>query len=302
MLPLASDAGPGRIVLVDGDLALDDLGWSANRAETLLAHDIVVHCAADTSLGGDEDKRRALNVDGTQRLLRWLARGTPPPGLIHVSTAYVCGARSGPLAEVRAPTGGFNNGYEASKAEAERFVSASRLAAVIARPSIVVGRWADGALSRFDNVYGLIRLGGEGRLRELPAAVHATLDLVPVDHVVGGLVDLIERFGRSAGRIFHLASGAPVPVAALCALDVPGFRTPRLVPQAVGKARGDFLALFAGYLGHDPRFVTDNLAALSGRRCPPTDLAFLRRLVEGACRAGFMRPDPSLSAGVVAVT
>ena len=301
-LPTTSEAGFGRVVLVDGDLTQDNLGWSADRAEALLAHDIVVHCAADTSLGGDEGKRRALNVDGTHRLLRWLARGAPPPALVHVSTAYVCGVRSGPVAEAPAPLDGFNNGYEASKAEAERLVSASGLAVIVARPSIVVGRWADGALSRFDNLYGLIRLGGEGRMRELPAAAHATLDLVPIDHVIGGLIDLIERLEEAAGRIFHLASGVPVPVAALCALDVPGFRVPRLVPPVADRVRGDFLALFAGYLAQDPRFAIDNLARLSGRHCPPTDLAFLRRLVEGACRAGFMRPDPALLAEAVAVT
>ena len=253
-------------MLVDGDLCRDDLGWSADRAADLLAHDVVVHCAADTSLGGRDAGRQALNVEGTRRLLRWLARGAPPPALVHVSTAYVCGARSGPVAEAPAPRDGFNNGYEASKAEAERLVSASGLAAVIARPSIVVGRWADGALARFDNVYGLIRLCGEGKLRELPAAAQASLDLVPIDHVVGGLVDLVERFEQTAGRIVHLASETPVPVAALCAMNVPGFHTPTLA-SPTGERRGDFLALFSGYLAQNPRFATDNLAALTGRRC-----------------------------------
>ena len=302
-VPTAATAGGGRVVLIDGDLHRDDLGWSPDRAEALLAHDVVVHCAADTSLGASDGDRRALNVEGTRRLLQWLARGASPPALVHVSTAYVCGARSGSVAEAPASCDGFNNGYEASKAEAERLVSASGLTTVIARPSIVVGRWADGALSRFDNVYGLIRLCGEGRLRELPAAPHATLDLVPIDHVVGGLVDLVERVDQAAGRIVHLASGSPVPVAALGALDVPGFHRPRLVPPATDRRRrGDFLSLFAGYLAQDPRFAVETLAALSGRRCPPTDGAFLRRLVEGACRAGFMRPDPALLLEAVALT
>ncbi len=234
-VPTAATAGGGRVVLIDGDLHRDDLGWSPDRAEALLAHDVVVHCAADTSLGASDGDRRALNVEGTRRLLQWLARGASPPALVHVSTAYVCGARSGSVAEAPASCDGFNNGYEASKAEAERLVSGSGLTTVIARPSIVVGRWADGALSRFDNVYGLIRLCGEGRLRELPAAPHATLDLVPIDHVVGGLVDLVERVDQAAGRIVHLASGSPVPVAALGALDVPGFHRPRLVPPATDR-------------------------------------------------------------------
>ena len=297
----APEAGFGRVVLVDGDLTRDDLGWSTERAAALLAHDVVVHCAADTSLGGSDAGRLALNVVGTRRLLRWLARGAPPPALVHVSTAYVCGARSGPIAEVPAPRDGFNNAYEASKAEGERLVSASGLSAAIARPSIVVGRWSDGALSRFDNVYGLIRLCGEGKLRELPAAAHATLDLVPIDHVVGGLVDMVERFELTAGRIVHLVSGDPVPVTALCALDAPGFHRPRLVPPT-GRMRSDFLSLFAGYLSQHPRFSTDALVKLSGRRCPPTDTAFVCRLIEGAARAGFMRPDPALLAQAAAVT
>lgn len=295
------EAGPGRVVLVDGDLRQDDLGWSADRAAALLAHDVVVHCAADTSLGGSDTGRQALNVEGTRRLLRWLARGTPPPALVHVSTAYVCGARSGPIAEAPAPRDGFNNGYEASKAEGERLVAASGLAAVIARPSIVVGRWADGALSRFDNVYGLIRLCGEGKLRELPAAADATLDLVPIDHVVGGLVGLVERFEQAAGRIVHLVSGDPVPVTTLCALDAPGFHSPRLVPPT-GGMRSDFMSLFAGYLAQNPRFATDTLVALSGRRCPRTNAAFVRRLIVGASRGGFMRPDPALLEATAAVT
>ena len=47
-------------------------------------------------------------------------------------------------------------------------------------------------------------------------------------------------------------------------------------------------ALYATYLRRDPRFVTENLRALSGRVCPPTDAAFLRRLVAFAVGAGFL--------------
>ncbi len=291
-----ADGGEQRFTCVEGDLARDDLGWDAGRTTAMLDHDIVVHCAADTALAGGEGQRD-LNVGGTRRLLRWLARSARPPALVHVSTAYVCGARSGPIEEVAAmPADTFNNGYEASKAEAEALVAASGLPHAIARPSIVVGRWRDGAISRFDGFYNLLRLAGDGRLRELPGEPDATLDLVPIDHVAGGLVDIVERFEAASGGIVHLASGDPVPVAALCSLAVPGFRAPRLVPPEAGGRRGDLLGPFAAYLRQDPRFAVANLAALSGRRCPPTDTAFLHRLVEGACRAGAMRPDPALLA------
>ncbi len=292
----------GRVANVRGDIRQAGLGLSAAARPLAERLDLVVHCAADTTLAGADDRRMATNVAGTRNLLDWLAGAKAPPRLVHVSTAYVCGARSGPIDEA-APGDAFRNGYETSKAEAEHLVTASGLAVAIARPSIVVGRWADGAISRFSNIYGLLKLVGEGRIRDLPAAEGATLDLVPLDHVVGGLVDIVERFEASAGRAFHLASGDPVPLAELCGFEFAGFHAPRLVapvaealPDAKVRRDGDFLSLYASYLTRDPRFATRNLAALSGRVCPPTDAAFVKRLIDHASAAGFLRRDPSLMA------
>ena len=290
----------GRVAIVRGDIRQAGLGLSVAARPLAARLDLVVHCAADTTLAGADDRRMATNVAGTRNLLDWLAGAKAPPRLIHVSTAYVCGARSGPIEET-APGEVFSNGYESSKAEAEHLVSASGLAVAIARPSIVVGRWSDGAISRFSNIYGLLKLVGEGRIRDLPVAEAATLDLVPLDHVVGGLVDIVEHFEAAAGRTFHLASGNPVPVAELCRFEFAGFHAPRLVapaaeglPNAKARRDGDFLSLYASYLTRDPRFATRNLAVLSDRICPLTDAAFVKRLIDHASAAGFLRRDPSL--------
>jgi hypothetical protein len=53
-----------------------------------------------------------------------------------------------------------------------------------------------------------------GRIHLLPASPCASLDLVPIDHVIGGLTDIAERMAAS-GRTYHLVSSAPVPVAVL---------------------------------------------------------------------------------------
>ena len=288
-------AGPpeaGRASLRQGDIRAADLGLAGDADPLLADCDVVVHCAADTRLAGHG--HAAVNVGGTRNLVALLAAMPSPPGLVHVGTAYVCGTRSGRIAE--APCGAIGtNSYETSKAEAERVVAASGVGAVIARPSIVVGRWHDGAIARFENIYGLIKLVGEGRIRALPVAPGATLDLVPIDHVVGGLVDLVEHFPRARGGIYHLASGHPVPLATLCTTAFPGFHAPSLVSVDTGEPRRrDLLALYAGYLTRDPRFATDNLRTLSGRTAPPTDAAFLRRMVAAATAAGFLRPDPAL--------
>ncbi len=283
------DAAPLR-----GDITRPDLGLGAEAPAILARCDRVVHCAADTALGAG--RHEAVNVAGTRNLLDVLARCGPAPGLVHVSTAYVCGARSGAITEAAAAGTG-TNPYEASKIEGERRVAASGLPATIARPSIVVGRWHDGAISRFDDLYGLIRLVAAGRISALPVRPGATLDLVPIDHVVGGLVDLVERFEAARGGVFHLASGAPMPVATLCTTAFAGLHAPRLVElgeAAGGTVRHALLSLYAGYLTRDPRFDTANLAALSGRVAPPIDVAFLQRMIGHACAAGYLRRDPAL--------
>ena len=257
---------------------------------------------------------RSVNVEGTAKVIAFArsAKGSLP-GLVHVSTAYVSGERSGPIAEDELHLGqAFANDYEATKADAESLVHASSLRAAIARPSIVVGAFETGAIGRFENIYAFLKLIGSGRVAVLPAAPGATLDLVPIDHVIDGLIDLVERFEEAAGRTFHLASGDPSPLAALVARDYPGFHVPRLVPFATfDPSRLDppqtmiyesVTSMYAAYLRRDPRFATENLRALSGRMCPPTGPGFLRRIVDYAARAGYLRPSLTIRRGAGSLT
>ena len=235
-------------------------------------------------------------------------RGSPRPvPLLHVSTAYVCGERSGAIAEDELDVGqDFANGYESSKAQAEHLVEAARergVAVAVARPSIVVGAWKDGAIGSFDNMYAMLRLLADGRIRTIPTERQASLDLVPIDHVCDALVDIAERMPEAAGRNFHLVSGMPVQVATLASLarHYPQFHAPRLVaPEAFdalqlgGNERWlheQVTGAYSSYLCRDPRFLDGNLHALCGRRCPPTDAAFLRRLVDHCIATGFLRSD-----------
>jgi len=267
--------------------------------------DLLLHAAAVTGFGAPEALARAVNVGGTARLLALAeARGA---AFLHVGTAYVCGAQDGAVDEAPAsPDACHRNAYEATKAEAERLVLAAAargLCAAVARPSIVVGLHGSGAVPRFDGIYALLRLAGEGRVSAMPAAPGATLDLVPLCHVADGLCDVAERMAAARGRVFHLASGAPVALAAFCAVarHLPGFAAPRLVaPDGFDAARlppderwwhERVVCLFAPYMRQGPRFATDGLRALSGRVCPPVDAAFLRRLCLFAVRAGFLRPQ-----------
>src|ERR1700739_896234 len=143
-----------------------------------------------TGVNLSERVYREVNIGGTANVLALIGqRGRAPIPLLHLSTAYVCGKRSGPVAEGELDVGQrFANGYESRKAEAGGLVRAAKQQGRIraeARPSIVVGRYRDWSIGQFTNIYALIRLVTAGRIHVLPASPCASLDLVPIDHVIG---------------------------------------------------------------------------------------------------------------------
>ena len=308
-----SGAAPadGCIAVLSGDVSQDRLGLSHDEYEALAGSlDLIIHCAAVVGFSLDPDAYRSVNVGGARNVIALAEHGTRTAGveaipLLHVSTAYVCGERSGAIGEDDLDVGQhFANGYESSKVEAEQLMHQARARGVpvaIARPSIVVGAWSDGAIRSFENIYAMIRLFAQGQVRTLVATEDATLDLVPIDHVCAGLVDIAERMPDAAGQTFHLVAERPIPVALLTRLagHYPQYEVPRLVspaefrPDMIGEAERwlhDQVRLsFGSYLCRDPRFAAANLEALSGRRCPPTDALFLRRLVDHCILAGFLR-------------
>lgn len=308
---------PGTIAVVAGDVAEPQLGLPPDTAAALSRGlDLVIHCAAVTGFALPPATYTRVNTGGTAAVLAFAAQGGSRGGqaVLHVSTAYVCGDADGTVPEAPAHAPRFNNGYEESKAAGEALVLAAHARGqrcAVARPSIVVGRSTDGVIGEFGNLYQLIRVVTEGRVRQLPAAPDASLDMVPIDHVVGALVDIAERMSEADGRIFHLASGHPVPVAALRPLalafphlDAPSFVDPgtfdptRLAPRE-RRMNAQVTERYASYLRRDPRFVTANLQALSGRVCPATDDAFLRRMIGYGIAAGFL-PAPSEAEGLSA--
>ena len=136
-----------RVTAVAGDITRPDLGLDPAGRERLAAGvGRIIHCAASVSFTLGDEESRAINVDGTRRVLE-LARLCADRGgleyLMHVSTAYVAGDHSGRFREDDLDLGQtFRNAYERSKFEAERLVREHRseLPVQIVRPSIVVGR------------------------------------------------------------------------------------------------------------------------------------------------------------------
>lgn len=285
--------------IVDGDVGRDNLGLDAAPGGRI---DLVIHCAASVRFDLAEADYAAINVEGTRRAIAFCRRAGA--AMLYVSTAFAAGRDTGPVAEAPAPADAvFANGYEASKARAERLVRESGLAFAIARPSIVLGEARSGRIRDFGAIYAAFRLIAEGRIVSLPATPGATLDFVPIDHVADGLVRLAERMTRASGGIFHLVSDAPLPVGEFAAAigSYRQFASPRLVdagrfdprtlPPAERRLHRRVFAPYAAYFRRSPEFDDAAFRALTGQVAPPCGGDFLHRQIAYCIAAGFLPGD-----------
>jgi thioester reductase-like protein len=227
-----AEAAPGRAVAVAGDLTAPGLGLG-DRHHRLAAHvGMVIHSAASVAFDLPLDAARAINVEGTRRVLDFAAAVPGLERLAYVSTAYVAGDRRGTVYEDDRGCGAFRNSYERSKHEAEALVRASGLPWTIARPSIVVGERASGWTASFNVLYAPLRALGAGAYPVLPARRRAPVDVVSVDYVADAVVALAQHPEAVAGTFHLTASEHASTVGELGAMAVAGLgqREPRLVP------------------------------------------------------------------------
>jgi long-chain acyl-CoA synthetase len=218
-----------RVRPVLGDVAVADV--DAPPA------DVVIHCAASIAFTLPVDEARAVNVEGTRRMLA-AARRAGARRFVHVSTAYVAGRTTGRWAEDQRDAGqDFRNTYERTKWEAEHLVAdAADLSCAIARPSVVVGDSRSGWTPAFNVLYWPLRAFARGLFESVPALPQARVDVVPVDAVADGIVGLA---GAESTGAFHLAAGEGAPTATeLVELACARFGRPRPPFTAPGDSAG----------------------------------------------------------------
>lgn len=283
---------PGAVKILHGDVRNPDLSLAPATRDWLDHNiDVVIHCAALVQFEASAEDLHAVNVDGT----RHAAMLCPNARFVHVSTAYVCGLKDGVIAEtICDPDAGFGNGYEQSKARAETDLRQIRPDAIIARPSIIVGEAETGRVRSFDTIYRAFKFIAEGKIATIPVLPTATLNFVPIDHVVAGICDLLIDT-NAIGEIVHLAAANAVGAARFLALigEIPGLASPRISNGDASKGKGlaERLAYpYFGYFQRSPDFETCTLARLSGRVAPDIDDAALTRQIRYCVDAGFIRP------------
>jgi nucleoside-diphosphate-sugar epimerase len=265
------DAAVGGVKAVRGDLA----GGPLSIPDDVTT---IVHCAASVSFTMPLDQARAINVEGTKRLLDAAASLPSLKRFVHVSTAYVGGTCPGTFGEGDLDVQqGFRNTYERTKHEAEHVVRASGLPVTVVRPSIVVGESTTGWTSSFNVLYPPLQLLARGLVRRVPADPEAIVDVVPVDHVTD--VIYAAMAWRDGPDTLHAVAGEGAlrarELAALAAGEL-GQPVPELDPTGADLPPGG-LEVYAPYFTVRTRFGADNARAL-GLTPPPLE-DYLGRLL-----------------------
>jgi thioester reductase-like protein len=203
----------GRVDAVAAELTAPGLGLKPARRDELAERvTTIVHSAASVSFTLPLDEARAINLDGTRRMLDFAELAIDRGGLdryAHVSTAYVAGTHAGRFSESDLDVGQeFHNSYEQSKCESEQLVHArTSVPFTILRPSIVVGDRHSGWTAAFNVMYWPLRAFARGLYSAVPADPMAPLDVVSIDYVADAIHALCEMSG-GIGETYHLTAGA----------------------------------------------------------------------------------------------
>jgi thioester reductase-like protein len=234
--PELVDAYAARCAAVPADLLADGLGLRhADREEIADRCDEIIHCAASVSFDLPLDLARAVNAAGAARIAELAThaaqRGDGLRRVVHVSTAYVAGDRTGTFAEDDVPRRvGFRNTYEQTKHEAEELLRAWEpvLPLQIVRPSIVVGDRTTGWTRSFNVLYWPLKMFARGRLPVVPALADSPVDVVPVDYVADAVL------GEHASTVAEVIDLA----AARFGVPAPEIVDPRVIEEALQRPMG----------------------------------------------------------------
>jgi thioester reductase-like protein len=200
-----------RVEAVAADLTAPRLGLKrARRNEIASRVDQIIHSAASVSFALGLEESRAINLEGTRRMLELAEIAHAKGGIkryAQVSTAYVSGTHAGRFTESDYTVGqGFRNSYEQSKFEAEALVrSRPDLPTTILRPSIIVGDSRSGWTSAFNVLYWPLRAFAMGLFPAFPAIPSSPVDVVSIDYVADGIYATCES-DEGIGETYHLTA------------------------------------------------------------------------------------------------
>ncbi|MGW6457501.1 SDR family oxidoreductase [Streptomyces sp. NPDC055078] len=145
--------------------------------------DVIVHAAARTRWNLPAREAKRANVAPVAALEPLVGDSTR---VVHISTAYATGLRGTTQSPDPAD---YRNTYEWSKAEAEREAT-RRYGASVIRPPLVVGRRADGAVSRYSGLYSVVRSCVTGLLPVFVGEPAAPVEIVSTCDIAACVLEI----------------------------------------------------------------------------------------------------------------
>ncbi|MCX7401901.1 MAG: SDR family oxidoreductase [Planctomycetia bacterium] len=306
-----------RPIVLEGDLSQPLCGLDNDARSWVTSNcDALLNNAASLSFRGSDPTAEPwlTNVTGTTNVLA-LAKETGLRQMHHVSTAYVCGLRTGRVLESDVDVGQeFGNDYEKSKVASEQLVRSAEHfdTATIYRPSIIAGDSQTGYTSTYHGLFAALRLGhtlltrvvkgstsGPALLALIGVDPKAHKNFVPVDWVSSVISHLIQT-PSAHGKTFHVTHPAP------CSMDLVG----RFIQEAVERYSKDAspddpdlcdeqwfadtmltqLDVYTSYFRHDPTFDQTNVTAFASHLpCPVLDMPRLLTMARFAIANDFGR-------------
>src|ERR671916_436303 len=88
-----------KVRIVNGDIAEDNLGFTGEEAGEVAGEiDVLINSAGNVTFNPPLESALRTNVVGTQNVIKFVKR-MKRPALVHISTCFVAGSRSGPVWE-----------------------------------------------------------------------------------------------------------------------------------------------------------------------------------------------------------
>lgn len=301
-----------RPIVLDGNLCSPGLGLPDEDRQWVAEHcESVVHCGASMTFREDQhDEPFRTNVGGIENLLAF-CRDAGLRRLHHVSTAYICGLRTGKILESQVDVGQeLGNVYEQSKLRAEKLVRQADFLdeLTIYRPASVVGDFRTGFVTSAHGFYLPLQLAhivaDKINVRDMNERFMGLLglrgdegkNLVPVDWLAKAIATIVAAPALH-GRTYHLASARPVAVATIQRLIQQAIESyhPNPLRTSGGADLSTYESLFQEYMriyqSHwrdDPKFdLTNTREALPQLPCPELDEEALLRIARYPIERNF---------------
>lgn len=307
-----------RPVVLSGDITKPLLGFDEDAIEWVRQNcEDILHNAASLSFEETSDGEPfRSNVLGAQNTLD-LCQQTGIRRFFHVSTAYVCGLRTGHIRENELDEGQQPaNPYEASKIEAEKMVRGTSYLdhVTVFRPSIIIGDSVSGYTSTYHGFYAPLKsfyaltsyasdeFDSRDLMKTLGFSGSERKNFIPVDWVSSVMTHVICR-PELHGQIYHLTPDEAISVAEVTdsmARSVAKYG--QIKPKAdlslqglasLGDQFQELLSAYRSYWRNDPVFDKSNTdRAAPHIKCPALSPALMDRLCRFAIQANFGWPIP----------